>query len=108
MTPTNERIAANRLNQSFAQRVGRWKRFRLAGMIASVIAGVAAIVADISLASVPCFLLAIVFCLFYFDAREQQKQVEGRRWSSATPKTSLVLRDSGDDGPQPQHMSAIR
>lgn len=79
------------LNESFAARVGRWKRCRLAVAIIAAAAGAATIATDFAYACVPLFLIAAGAFLLYLDAREQQAELKQRRWTSPWPQTSRLF-----------------
>ena len=83
--------AAEKLNESLAKRITRWKRTRLALLLASLsfAAGFLAY-RPWALLAPPFFIAAFCFLMLYLAARDQLREVKARRWKSQTPFISRL------------------
>ena len=85
--------SARKLNDALANRIIRWKRFRLSFAIALAMIGICAFFFNFYLLSVPLFICSLILTLLYLDARDQLREVLSRNWISATPR---IRRPSGE------------
>ena len=104
-TPTNEARKptdlASDLNTELARRVTRWKRLRLA--IAIVLCGIGIVLAffnSVAVFAAPLFIGAFIAYLLYLDARDEAREVETRKWGSATPRISKLAGVKHDKSAQ--------
>lgn len=83
--------AARHLNQALAERIGRWKRFRLAmaGGLAAMGVGLL-FVNFLAFYSIPFLLAAFIAFLLYLDARDAIREVNARKWDFPSPRISRL------------------
>ena len=94
-TPTNQvsesAARASELNRALAERITRWKRFRLGAAIVLGVVGIAfASFNSVAVFAVPFLIGAFIASLLYLDARDAVRDVNSRNWGSATPRISKL------------------
>ena len=83
--------AARHLNQALAERIGRWKRFRLAMAVGLAAMGVGLLfVNSLAFYSIPFPLAAFIAFLLYLDARDAIREINARKWDFPSPRISRL------------------